>query len=68
MIEKHPHAAALDGIGKALVKGHYNLTDRTWQLWRKDGVPKMHWKSLALLARVHRKPAPSFNDQPKGEK
>lgn len=60
MSNKHPHASALDAIGEKPVCDHYNLSKRAWQKWRAQGVPKIHWNSLALLAQTKGKPAPNF--------
>lgn len=62
MADKHPHALALDAIGKRTVCDHYNLSDRGWQNWKKAGVPKIYWNSLDLLARVKGKPQPKFHN------
>ncbi len=50
MDNKHPHAAAIDRIGRDRIIKHYNITTRTIQLWRAKGVPKMHWNTLRILA------------------
>jgi len=62
MADKHPHASALDAIGKAAICTHYNLSPRGWQNWRKNGVPKIYWHSLDLLARTKGKRQPRFHD------
>lgn len=48
----HPHAAALDRLGYAPVKEHFNVTRRTWQYWRVNGVPVMHRKTIALMGAI----------------
>jgi len=61
MTDKHPHAAAIDAVGETLIRGHYNLSKRGWQNWRKYGVPRIHWKSLDLLAQTKGKPLPRLS-------
>lgn len=53
MADLHPHAAVIDRIGKVRVYRHYNISPQAVGQWRKVGVPKMHHKSLALLALVN---------------
>ncbi len=53
MDNKHPHAAAIDRIGRKKVQDHYHITDRTIQLWRANGIPKMHWNAVIALAGVN---------------
>ena len=46
----HPHAEALDRIGKDVVMEHFEIGRQTWWEWRRRGVPDMVRKPLILLA------------------
>jgi len=63
MATKHHHATAIEAIGETLVRGHYNLSKRGWQNWRQNGVPRLYWKSLDLLALTEGKPEPKFQER-----
>jgi len=63
MATKHPHAPAIEAIGETIVRGHYNLSKRGWQNWRQNGVPRLYWKSLDLLALTEGKPEPKFEER-----
>lgn len=49
----HPHAAALERIGKDVVLEHFAITRQTWWDWCKRGAPEMVRKPLFLLAEKH---------------
>jgi len=53
MDTKHPHAAAIDRLGRERIKSHFNITTRAIQKWRADGIPPIHWKTVRLLGAVH---------------
>lgn len=53
MNDTHPHAAAIDRIGRLRVQSHYNMTRQGIWKWRRFGVPKPMHKSLTLLAQLH---------------
>jgi hypothetical protein len=51
--EAHPHAAALDRIGRSRVVSHFNITQGAYSNWKARGVPRLHLRSLAHLAVIH---------------
>lgn len=53
MDRQHPHAAAIDRLGRERIKSHFNITPRAIQKWRAGGIPRMHWKTVRLLGAVH---------------
>lgn len=46
----HPHATALERIGKDAVIEHFEINRQTWWDWRRRGVPDLVRKPLILLA------------------
>lgn len=62
-MEKHPHAAALERIGKKVVTGHFDLTRATYYQWTIKGVPAVHQNSLRLLALIKGVQVPEFNKE-----
>ncbi len=49
----HPHAAALERIGKDVVLEHFAINRQTWWEWRRRGAPDLVRKPLILLAEKH---------------
>lgn len=52
MKQEHPHAAAIDRIGKDAIIAHFGVVRQTIFYWRLRGVPEMHRKTLAMLGAV----------------
>lgn len=52
MIEKHPHAPALDRIGRAAVRSHFNISEPAFSNWKRRGVPRVLLNSMRTLAAV----------------
>lgn len=52
MADKHPDAAAIDRIGTAAIMEHFQLSRQSVSYWRREGVPKRHRKTLAMLGAV----------------
>lgn len=50
METQHPHAAAIDRLGRQRIINHFNITPRAIQKWRKGGVPRIHWNTVRVLA------------------
>jgi len=51
--ETHPHAAALDRIGRRRVIAHFNVTEGAYSNWKKRGVPRYYVASVRTLAAVN---------------
>ena len=58
----HPHAAAVDRIGREPIMQHFGISRQAIQYWRKKGVPHMHRKTLSMLAAIGGIPVPELND------
>ncbi len=58
--EKHPHALAIDRIGAARIRAHYNLKAAALSQWKVRGVPDMLLASLRTLAAIHGVQAPEL--------
>jgi hypothetical protein len=50
MAETHPHAPAIDRIGRRTLRRHFGISDAAISHWRHRGVPPMHHNTLRLLA------------------
>ncbi len=63
----HPHAPVLEGIGRARVMSHFNLSTQGFSTWKTRGVPKPLERSVGMLAGAHGVHVPSdFYTQKKG--
>lgn len=51
-MNKHPHATAIEKIGLAAIQQHFGITRQAVHYWKKNGVPAVHLKTLAMLAAV----------------
>jgi len=60
--EPHPHAAALDRIGRDKVVDHFRITQGAYSNWKRRGVPAIHRKSLAHLAVIHSVSVPELGE------
>lgn len=49
----HPHAAALDRIGRQRILNHFNISTAAYSNWRVRGVPAIHRKTIAHLGVIH---------------
>jgi hypothetical protein len=56
----HQHAAAIDRIGRASLYSHFNVTRQAVDRWKREGIPKMHINSVAMLAARLGKPVPEL--------
>lgn len=61
----HPHAAAIDRLGKEAIIAHFGVTRQAIHFWRHRGVPKMHRKTLAMLGAVAGHSMPELADSDK---
>lgn len=61
-MNQHPHAAAIDRIGRDIVAAHYGVTRQTIYNWRKSGVPAVHRRTLAMLAVALGHAAPELDE------
>jgi hypothetical protein len=50
MTQLHPHAPAVDRIGRRAIRSHFGISDTAISQWRKNGVPEMHHKTLLMIA------------------
>lgn len=62
MDNKHPHAAAIDRLGRSKIISHFNITERAIQKWRKGGIPRIHWNTVRVLAATNGVQVPELND------
>jgi hypothetical protein len=46
---QHNDAAAIDRLGRDRIEEHFGITRQAIDYWRKNGVPKPHRKTLAML-------------------
>jgi len=60
---KHPHAPAIDRIGRAAIMSHYNIKRQAVHQWTMDGVPPIHRNSLRLLAMVRGVQVPELEER-----
>lgn len=49
MEKYHPDAEAIDRVGRAAIIAHFQITPQAINSWRRNGVPKRHRNTLALL-------------------
>lgn len=59
-MSKHPHAPAIERIGRAALMGHFNISRQAISLWTRNGVPKLLLNSVRTLAAVNGVPAPEL--------
>lgn len=59
---KHPHAPAIDRIGRAAIMQHYNIKRQAVHQWTTDGVPAIHHNSLRLLALIRGVQVPELGE------
>jgi len=52
METKHPHAAAIDRIGRQAIMSHFNIGRHAVAKWSVRGVPRIHSNSLRMLAMI----------------
>lgn len=52
MSKRHPDAAAIDRVGSKAIIAHFGITRQALSYWRKNGVPKPHRKTLAMLGAI----------------
>jgi hypothetical protein len=52
MTKHHPDAAAIDRVGVPAIVAHFGITKQAVSYWRRNGVPKPHRKTLAMLGAV----------------
>lgn len=62
MSKHHPDAPAIDRVGTAAIIAHFDVTRQTVSYWRKNGVPKHHRKTLAMLGAVAGKEMPEMRE------
>lgn len=49
-MEKHPHATAIERIGRAAIMSHFNISRQAVSKWTQQGVPPRMMQSVRLLA------------------
>ena len=60
--EPHPHAAALDRIGRDRVSDHFKLSRQGLHNWRMRGVPDGSRRAVAVLATLHGVSVPELGE------
>ena len=60
--KKHPHAAALERVGRKAVVEHFRISEPAYSRWTICGVPKNCLKPLAILAVMHGVPVPELGE------
>lgn len=58
----HPHAAALDRIGRSRIISHFNISQGAYSNWKRRGVPGFYRKSIAVLAAIHGVSVPEMGE------
>lgn len=52
VMEKHPHAPAIERIGRPALMSHFNISRQAVSLWTTKGVPRLLLASVRMLAAV----------------
>lgn len=63
METNHPDAEAIDRVGEEAIKAHFGISRQAIHYWRKNGVPDMHRKTLAMLGAIAGKPMPEMQEK-----
>ena len=61
-MSKHPHAPAIDRIGRSAIMSHFNIKRQAVHNWTNDGVPTIHRNSLRMLAMVRGVQVPELGE------
>ncbi len=61
MDNKHPHAPAIERIGRAAIMAHFNIKKHAVAKWTVRGVPNIHANSLRMLAMIRGVQVPELN-------
>jgi hypothetical protein len=51
-MSRHPDAEAIDRVGRDAILNHFQISRQALSYWRRNGVPKQHRTTLAMLGAV----------------